>query len=271
MIVAPAGSRSLATHLVTATPTRVIHRNRRSTVAEIVVDGEHFARKTYRTRLPLPPPFPSPARHTWKLLMRGREEGLPFPEPIAFADAKWGGRATVITRWFPGDHLHLTHARHREELREPAARRAFATAVGEGLVTLFRAGLRTRDLAPQNLLVAGGAGEPWRVCLVDLDDAQLGGSVRPERIIECLAQLGHLPATISAGERLLGLQCFLDAGGEEFLAEWIEKNGRAALRQTLVERIDLLTDAKQKRLEARGAADHPYAGFGLDAEGNPVR
>ena len=271
MFVAPSCSRSLATHLVTATPKRVIHENRRSTVAEIVVDGEHFARKTYRPRLPLPRPFPSPARHTWKLLLRGQAEGLPFPEPVAFADAKWGGRATVITRWFSGDHLHLTHARARAELTDSAAQRDFAKAIGEGLVTLFRAGLRTSDLAPQNLLVAGGAGSPWRVCLVDLDDAQLGRTVRGEQIIESLAQLGHLPATISARERLLGLHCFLQAGGEELLADWLEKNSVVALRETLAERIGALTVAKQKRLEARGAADHPYAGFGLDAEGNPVR
>ena len=266
----PAIDRRLVGQILTADPVRVIHRNRRSTVAEVSVGGSTFARKTYRPRVAVLDRWgPSPARRTWRLLLEGHDRGLPLPEPIAFAPARRGHRAVVVTRWFAGDHLHKTHARERERLRDPAERARFASAVVDALVALFGAGMRTRDLAPQNLLV-GRRGDGWGACLVDLDDVRLAGPPRPATIIESLAQLGHLPATVTARERLLGLRLFLERGGRELLAGWIDEHSERALRDEIAARVDALAAAKHERLLARDAAHHAYSGFGLDSDGNPM-
>jgi len=267
---APGVDAPLLRRILVAEPVREIHRNRRSAVTEVRVDDRSYARKEYQRRSPLDRLLPSPARRSWRLLLRGAHEGLPLPEPIGLALPRDGGRGVLVTRWFPGDHLHLTHARHRERLRDPIEARRFAEAVAVSLVKLWRRGLRTRDLAPQNLLV-GRVDGTWRACLVDLDDVRLATSPSPTAILRGLSQLGHLPTTITPRQRLLGLHCFLEAGGTELLAPWLEGRGALGLRRELHERIRRLSEEKGARLRALGADQHPHAGFGLDASGDPVR
>ena len=275
VLLAPGISSRVAEGLLVAQPIRIIHENHRSKVAEVELRGERFARKVYRARSPFLAPFlPCPARRTWNLLLRGAEKGLPFPAPIAFVGRPLSlsrrRGAVVITRWFNGDHLHLTHARERVRLADPLERREFAAAIADAQVALYSAGVRTTDLAPQNLLV-GRIDGAWRACLVDLDDVELDAAVDAAAIIENLAQLGHLPETITPRERLLGLQLFLERGGALLLEEWIAEHSENELRRTIAERITEFSSAKKERLRTRGADDHAHSGFGLDADGNPIR
>ena len=273
--LAPGVSARVAEGILVAQPVRIIHENRRSTVAEIEWQGERYARKVYRARSRLLAPFlPCPARRSWELLTAGVTRELPFPDPIALIGRprSLSGRRgpVVITRWFDGDHLHLTHARERERLENPAESRAFADAIARALVSLYSAGLETSDLAPQNLLVGRIEGS-WRACLVDLDDVALDKAIEPDAIIENLAQLGHLPSTISPRARRRGLDRFLDLGGRALLEGWLGENSERELVATIAQRIAEFATAKGERLRARGADEHEHSGFGLDAAGNPIR
>ncbi len=265
--LAPGTDPELVHRLLAAPAIRVVHRNRRGAVVEIQDGDARFARKHYHGHW-LPPLAilrRSPALRAWQILLRGDDRGLPLPDPVCLGRSVSG--SVLITRWFEGDHLHKVHARHRSRF---AANRAeldrFLGAIADAVVALIRGGLETRDLAPQNLLV-GEIPQGWRAVLVDLDDARLVDRVPAGRIIESLAQLGHLPPTISARERIRLFDLFIERGGSTLL----EGTGitRIELRRDLAGRIANLTRRKEERLRARGATDHPFAGWGLDRDGQP--
>jgi len=267
----------LARRILDAPAASIIHSNRRGEVAEIRLAGERFARKRYRGGGPLRGTLRRlAARRTWRVLLAGRARGLPLPEPIALDEDPRG--ASIVTRWFAGDHVHLVHARCRE--RFAADRRSldeFLAAIADAVVVLLggtngdggaKGALSTADLAPHNLLI-GESPSGWRACLVDLDDARLVDRVPPPRIIENLMQLGHLPPTVPLRDRLRLLDLFLERGGAALLGA--RGSDRRALRRQLAEKIARRDRKKTARHRATGADPHPYPGWGLDREGRPIR
>lgn len=260
---------ALVEAVLAAPALRTMHENRRGSVVEVAVGPDRFARKEYR-----PPRLArfrsSPARRSWRTLLEGSERALPLPAPVCLVEQR-DGTTTLVTRWCDGDHIHLVHAGERAgRLAAPAERRRFAAAIAGTVATLLEAGVRTADLAPQNILVHHD-GDRWTAVLVDLDDVRFVDRVPPSHVLENLAQLGHLPPTVPATDRLRGLRSFLECGGRAVLAAWLARHGERALVRELGRRIARLEREKRDRLERKGAADHPYAGWGLREDGSPVR
>lgn len=280
LATAPGIDPALARRILAAPAARVIHENRRGEVAEVRLDGVSYARKRYRGDGALRALLGRlAARRTWRVLLAGRAADLPVPEPICLDERAPG--AAIVTRWFPGDHLHLVHARSRERFAaDPAARDAFLAAVAGAAVALLggdrgagsrgagRGAISTGDLAPHNLLV-GELGGEWRACVVDLDDARFVARVPPARILDNLMQLGHLPPTVPLGHRLRLLDLFLEGGGAALLGTLARD--RRALRRRLAAKIERRDRRKSARHRQGSGEPHPFPGWGLDREGRPVR
>ena len=169
-----------------------------------------------------------------------------------------------------GDQIHLAHAAARDELRDLVALEEFLRSIADTLVELWNAGLSTTDLAPQNVLV-GRSAAGWRAILVDLDDVRIVDRISTAQVRENLAQLGHLPPSISSTTRLRFWRYFLAAGGGALLQG---NRGTLEPRRRLAEiadRITRLAREKTHRLNARGLLEHRFSGWGLDAEGRPLR
>lgn len=275
--VAPGVDLGLARRILAAPAAAVIHENRRGEVAEVEVDGERFARKRYRGGGALRGTLRRlAARRTWRVLLAARGHGLPLPEPICLDEDPRG--AAIVTRWFPGDHIHLVHAGARERFAaDRALLDAFLGTIADAVVALLGGGsagpargaaISTGDLAPHNLLIGEGAAG-WRACLVDLDDARLVPRVPPERIIDNLMQLGHLPPTVPLRHRLRLLDLFLERGGAALLGA--RASDPRALRRELAAKIERRDRRKKERHRHGGAEKHPFPGWGLDREGKPIR
>ena len=264
--LAPGISPELARAILEAPVLREIHGNRRGVVVEVAVDGEHYARKHYRARGLLRFRAITPARRSWELLSRRQ---LPLPEAVCFT-TDGPDAAVLVTRWFDGDHIHLAHAAAQDQLRDLISLDEFLRSIADSLVQLLKAGFATSDLAPQNVLVRRNA-TGWQAILVDLDDVRLVDRISPAQVIENLAQLGHLPPSISSTTRLRFWRYFLAAGGESFLRGNRGKFEPRRPLEEITERIDRLAREKSIRLKAKGLLEHRYSGWGLDADGRPLR
>ena len=264
--LAPGISPELAQAILEAPVLREIHGNRRGVVVEVTVDGDRYARKHYRARGLLRSRAIAPARRSWELISRRQ---LPLPEAVCFT-TEGPDAAVLVTRWFDGDQIHLAHAAARDELRDLGALEEFLRSIADTLVELWNAGLSTTDLAPQNVLV-GRSAAGWRAILVDLDDVRIVDRISTAQVRENLAQLGHLPPSISSTTRLRFWRYFLAAGGGALLQG---NRGTLEPRRRLAEiadRITRLAREKSHRLNARGLLEHRFSGWGLDAEGRPLR
>lgn len=261
----------LAKNLLEAPAAWIIAEGRRGRLERIDWQGKHFARKIYRVTSPAPfhPLLKlvprllrwSRARRSWQSMQRGLNYGLPLPEPIALHEKN--DEAVLISSWISGEPLHHWHARSLQSHWKPLDEFRFARWFGSELSRVLTGGLTTRDLAPHNVLVDGPPEGPWKLGIVDLDDSRVGSAPGRQRVVHSLAQVGHLPPTISRTLKWRAIDSFLQEGGRKLVGD-----RRKAIEEisTNISRLDQLKAEKLLRLGLTG----PLDGWGLDEEGLPV-
>ncbi|HIA27230.1 MAG TPA: hypothetical protein EYN79_03790 [Planctomycetes bacterium] len=270
---APGIDLSLARQVLATPATETIKENRRGRVDRVEIDGEFFARKHYPLRgarrwLPFLSPS-SRARRSWQAARAGSKLGLPLPEPICLFE---GRKETVlVSRWFDGEQFHIWHARRIQQGDiEFNSEVELFRWLGRSIAEVFTGGFRCSDMAPQNLVLAGHPEGPWSFALVDLDDATVDRCPSPQEIEVSLAQLAHLPPTVSSTCLKRALDSFLAAGGSQLLAL---PEGKAALRnleQRIANEVSRLQQAKESRMHAKEQEPHRFSGWGLDRSGFPI-
>ena len=292
IFLAPGIDSQLAHQLLDTPARRVIAEGRRGRLEEVCHDGTSYARKVYRvtkksihgTAVSWMPAFMrwGRVRRSWKAMLEGKKRAMPLPRVLCRSENR--RQARLVTTWIPGEPLHHWHARQLQQSDDDSWQRSFAEWIGPQLYQLFDAGMTTRDLSPNNVLITGPTAGPWQFHLVDLDEARLqrftDGESFIDQVIYSLSQVGHLPSTISPRVKLRALIAFLEAGGQRWAdgqAEFSPRSTsffdrRAARKKFMRQVIDgvLRFDRrKEKQLKKAGRTGR-YAGWGLDDDGLPV-
>lgn len=165
-------------------------------------------------------------------------EGRPFPRHAAIlmdllADV------TMIHVLLLGDPLPA-----------PASRRRLARDFGALMGRFHGSGLKSRDLAVQNILIRPKAGsdgrDGWDLWLVDLDEVKPGAMSRKEKL-RALVHMGDLPETATRTDRLRFWKAYLDAGARAVLAPELEAWGERGLGQRVGEGLRQRAEAKARR------------------------
>ena len=271
---------------------RIVSEGRRGRLEHIEVDGVAYARKVYKitkkslhgTAVKLLPAFMrwGRVRRSWNAMLKGAESGLPIPRPFVRSENRES--ACLVSSWVPGEPLHHWHARHLHEDSGVEWQILFSRWLGQQLFHLFHKGFRTRDLAPNNVMISGDRNGPWSLNIVDLDEARVGmcpkGESGVDQVMHSLAQIGHLPPTVSPRIRWRCLISFLEAGGTTWADESGEysasstdfmsrRNSRKQLLRNAQQRPHRFDHPKEEGLLRQGRTAR-YAGWGLDDEGLPV-
>ncbi len=271
LMAGPGVSVELARNLMEVPAAWIIAEGRRGRLERIEWQGTSYARKIYRVTSPAPlHPFLrlvpglvrwSRARRSWQSMHRGLHKQLPLPEPIALQEKRDG--AILISSWIRGEPLHHWHARALQEGLKAVDEFRFARWIGAELGRVLIGGLSTRDLAPQNVLIDGPPEGPWKFSIVDLDDSRVGSAPARQRVVHSLAQVGHLPPTITRTLKWRAIESFLMDGGLELVGD-----RRRAIEEisASITRLDHLKAQRQIRKGRPG----PMAGWGIDEHGLPV-
>ncbi|MGE4633083.1 MAG: phosphotransferase [Planctomycetota bacterium] len=249
----------------------IIAEGRRGRLERIGWQGQTYARKIYSATSPpsfhpfvqlLPGVFRwRRARRSWRSMQLGKRKGVPLPVPVALEEQ--ADRAILISSWIRGEPLHHWHARALQHNWKPADEFRFARWIGKELQRALAGGLATRDLSPYNVLVDGPPEGPWSFGIVDLDDSSIGSPPRRLQTLHSLAQIGHLPPTISRTLKWRAIDAFLEAGGSELVGD------RRKAIEDLSENIKQLDQSKTKRQFQKGMTG-ALAGWGLDEKGLPL-
>lgn len=201
------------------------------------------------------------AFRSWRAMEAGVPIGLPLPIPWVLDTT--GEEAVLISSWTPGEPIHHWVARCSHHGWRPSDQFRFCRWIGSRLLQVLSQGFDTRDLAPHNVLVSGPAEGPWELGIVDLDDATVGRVPSRHKLITALAQVGHLPPTISASMRMRAIDQVLTEDGDELLGprrKAISDISNAVTRMAL---------SKKRKMIAEGR-NEPFAGWGLGADGLPL-
>lgn len=269
---APGVDPSLARKILDAPATETVKENRRGRVVRVEIDGESYARKHYPLRgarrwLPFVSPS-ARARRSWRAAEIASKLPLPLPEPICLLEGK--KEAILVCRWFDGEPLHIWHARHLAEGNlDSRSEKALFVWLGQSMAEIFAAGFRSCDMAPQNLVLTGDPGGPWSLALVDLDDAFIDRSPTAREIEVSLAQLAHLPPTVSSTCLKRALDSFLEAGGSRLLSTSGGSTARRKLERRISGQVLRLKRAKDGRMQIKEKDPHRFSGWGLDRSGFP--
>ena len=289
--LAPETPPDLAHPLLNLPATRIVAEGRRGRLEEVQHGGISYARKVYRvtkksihgTTVRLLPAFMrwGRVRRSWNAMLRGEEVGLPLPKIICRSENRH--QARLVTSWIPGEPLHHWHSRHLQQDPDETWQIRFAEWIGPQLYQLFASGLTTRDLSPNNVLIAGPISGPWQFHLVDLDEARVvrmtEGESFIDQVIHSLSQIGHLPTTVSPSFKRRALISFLEAGGQRWAdgqagfsprsTSFIDR--RQARKKFMRQVITGVRDRdlrKEKQLKKAGRIGR-FAGWGLDDDGIP--
>ncbi len=249
----------------------VIASGRRGRLERIEWQGTRFARKVYlatsaapirvlASRLPRRWRWARPLR-SWRAMQLGVPLDLPLPRPLVLDTNR--SRAVLISSWISGEPIHHWVARSSQSDWQPRDQFRFARWIGTRLQQVMALGFSTRDLAPHNVLVSGNLEGPWQLGIVDLDDALVGPTPSRRQLSHSLAQVGHLPPTISSTLLMRAMHAFLDEQGNTMLGEH-----RTAIAD-IAARIQHLQRIKRQRQANSGIVD-PLAGWGLGEDGLPV-
>jgi hypothetical protein len=175
----------------------------------------------------------SPARRAFDAARALAARGFGVPEVVAAVEERRLGlvrRSFFVTREVAGA---VTADRYWEALAagRPAARRRFATWLGELFRRLHAAGVYHNDLKDVNVLVRG-AGEIFESVLLDLERVRIGQVDRRRRtknLVQLDRTLGRLA---DAPARLRFLRAYLGAGASDAeLRTWAATVGAAAARK----------------------------------------
>lgn len=264
-------SPALAQELLQVPALSVIASGRRGRLERIEWQGTLFARKVYlptsattiralARRLPRRWRWARPHR-SWQAMQMGVPLNLPLPRPLVLDTNR--SRAVLISSWVAGEPIHHWFARVSQTDWRPHDQFRFARWIGARLQQVMALGFSSRDLAPHNVLVSGDASGPWQLCIVDLDDALVGPVASRRQLSHSLAQVGHLPPTISPTLLMRSMHAFLDEQGNTMLGEHRTAIANISARILQFQRI------KRERQRKRGIFD-PLAGWGLGQDGLPV-
>ncbi|MDE0961312.1 MAG: hypothetical protein OSB09_11095, partial [Planctomycetota bacterium] len=201
------------------------------------------------------------AFRSWRAMEAGSRIGLPVPTPWVLDTS--AEAAVLISSWMPGAPIHHWAARRSHDGWLPRDQFRFCHWIGSTLQQVLSQGFDSGDLAPHNVLVNGPAQGPWELGIVDLDDATVGPIPSRQKLITALAQVGHLPPTISATMKMRAIDQFLEDAGDELLGTRAEA---IADISTLVKKMAL---SKKQKMTAEGRTE-PLAGWGLGSDGLPV-
>lgn len=292
IFLAPGMDAELGTRLLQLPAIRIISEGRRGRLEQVEEAGVPYARKVYRvtkksihgTAVRCLPAFMrwGRARRSWRAMIQGEAKGLPLPRALSRIENRQ--QARLVTTWIPGEPLHLWHARQLQRDPSEEWQRQFADWLGQQLHKIFASGLATRDLSPNNVLIAGELKGPWQFHVVDLDEARIQqyaeGETFIDQVIYSLSQVGHLPPTISPSLRMRALFSFLRNGGQRWaedqgdfsLTSTTHKNSKRARKKfirQIVEGVQRFDRRKEQHLLKAGRTGR-YAGWGLDDEGCPL-
>ncbi|MEE2856304.1 MAG: phosphotransferase [Planctomycetota bacterium] len=261
----------LAQELLQLPALSVIASGRRGRLERIEWQGTPYARKVYlptsatpirvlARRLPRRWRWARPHR-SWQAMLLGVPLDLPLPRPLVLDTNR--SRAVLISSWVAGEPIHHWFARSSQSDWPPRDQFRFARWIGARLQQVTALGFSSRDLAPHNVLVSGDPEGPWQLGIVDLDDAVVGPAPSRRQLSHSLAQVGHLPPTISSTLLMRAMHAFLDEQENEMLGE--HRNSIA----DIAARIHQLQRIKRER-QARSGTFDPLAGWGLGEDGLPV-
>ncbi len=261
----------LARQLLDVAEDSIVASGRRGRLEAIEWQGCRYARKVYL------PTGPTSLRRisrgmlrrwrwqrafrSWRAMEAGLRRGIPLPIPWVLDTT--GEEAVLISSWTPGEPIHHWVARCSHHGWLPQDQFRFCRWIGSRLQQVLSQGFDTRDLAPHNVLVSGPAQGPWELGIVDLDDATVGRVPSRHKLITALAQVGHLPPTISASMRMRAIDQFLDEAGDALLGP------RRKAISDISNAVKSMALSKKQKMIAEGRSES-LAGWGLGADGLPV-